>query len=116
MLFKTLDHFFTIEAAEGRMVQGKHQRPISQKPRPGPIPPGKLFISAGCRLTHLQSQELGWRDFHIPSIFFLSFNKISIYLLSARQCVRCWKRILNRIKQGPWQFGVYILVGVIDNS
>lgn len=46
--FERPDWLMTIEAAEGKMLQGENQRPISQKPRPGPLPPGKLFTSAAC--------------------------------------------------------------------
>ena len=44
---KTLNVFFSVEVGKGRVVQGQNKRPIIQKPRPGPIPHGKLFTLLG---------------------------------------------------------------------
>lgn len=98
------------------MVQGENQRFTIQKPSTGPIPVWSLSTSAGCLLSNLQSQELGSIDFPTLSISCLLFNNITTYLLCARHHAKCWNRAINRGKESPWQFGVYILAEVVDNS
>ena len=82
MLFKTLDHFFTIEAAEGRMVQGEHQKPISQSLGLVPFPLENFSPLLGiCKLTYKVRSWAGETFIYLAYFFFHSIKLVYTYYL-----------------------------------